>query len=476
MKLIQINKTVIALSFAIIGTSCSTTPELTSLEPRVEQRLNVYQNKMTDYENQNIRFISPDKYDRVNEIYKEAKEMAYQNKPLTEVDKKLSEAKGIYLDMDKDIKMADIHLEKVIEARNKALSLSANELEEFKEADEKFKELASEFEEGEINEALKERNEVIMLYRKAYVVALRKIELDVAYNFLKDSENIDTVDYFNTEKLEVEEKIKTAEKLIDTHLDEPHRYKAAVDDANKSAHQLFSYTYIAKWMESKGMRGTILTLDAELNKILEPLDHNGITELSIFQKLGVAESELASIDDLVARISESKYRDYIQTRRMKELRANNSLLANRIEQNKELRESIEKIRKSFGENEAEVYIDKDNLVIRLIGVKFAFDDATLPEHSKSLLKKVGQVADEIDYKQIKIVGHADSRGDSEYNKTLSKKRAENVNKFLIYNTEIESSDTELIGVGFNRPVAANKTEDGRKANRRVDVVFENIAQ
>jgi outer membrane protein OmpA-like peptidoglycan-associated protein len=64
-----------------------------------------------------------------------------------------------------------------------------------------------------------------------------------------------------------------------------------------------------------------------------------------------------------------------------------------------------------------------------------------------------------------IEGHADSRGSSQFNMDLSKRRAEAVKKQLIkYGVEEARLETE--GLGENNPIANNKTKEGRAKNRR----------
>jgi outer membrane protein OmpA-like peptidoglycan-associated protein len=73
---------------------------------------------------------------------------------------------------------------------------------------------------------------------------------------------------------------------------------------------------------------------------------------------------------------------------------------------------------------------------------------------------------------VKVIGRSDSVGDALYNQKLSQKRAQNVSEFLRKQTDINSDDLEVMGVGFQRPYAENKTKQGRAMNRSVDIVFE----
>jgi hypothetical protein len=72
--------------------------------------------------------------------------------------------------------------------------------------------------------------------------------------------------------------------------------------------------------------------------------------------------------------------------------------------------------------------------------------------------------------RVSIEGHTDSRGNSDYNRELSKKRAESVKKYLI-DKGIKEDRLETVGWGPDKPIASNKKRKGRAKNRRVEFVI-----
>jgi outer membrane protein OmpA-like peptidoglycan-associated protein len=74
-------------------------------------------------------------------------------------------------------------------------------------------------------------------------------------------------------------------------------------------------------------------------------------------------------------------------------------------------------------------------------------------------------------KPIRIEGHTDSSGSSNANLALSQKRAEAVRDALVA-SGVEASRITVVGLGSERPVAANDTAEGRARNRRVDIILE----
>lgn len=70
---------------------------------------------------------------------------------------------------------------------------------------------------------------------------------------------------------------------------------------------------------------------------------------------------------------------------------------------------------------------------------------------------------------IEVEGFADKTGNVEYNRELSRKRADAVVHYLAVEHNIPLRSIRELGVGADFPDANNKTRDDRKENRRVDV-------
>jgi OOP family OmpA-OmpF porin len=64
-------------------------------------------------------------------------------------------------------------------------------------------------------------------------------------------------------------------------------------------------------------------------------------------------------------------------------------------------------------------------------------------------------------------------GDPARNKQLSERRAERVKEILVNNYEIAADRLSTEGLGDAVPIASNATPQGRRANRRVEVLILN---
>lgn len=114
-------------------------------------------------------------------------------------------------------------------------------------------------------------------------------------------------------------------------------------------------------------------------------------------------------------------------------------------------------------------IDKKGTV-RIYGIHFDTDKATIREKSESVLAEIAKLLEQNPELKLGVVGHTDATGGMEHNMDLSVKRAEAVVEALVKNHEISGERLSAYGVGPLAPVASNNDEDGRARNRRVELV------
>jgi len=108
--------------------------------------------------------------------------------------------------------------------------------------------------------------------------------------------------------------------------------------------------------------------------------------------------------------------------------------------------------------------------LNLYHVNFNFNSDTLLTTSFAELKKLSALLTENPQIKVDIVGHTDSIGSGDFNKTLSEKRANAVQNYLL-DQGIASERMTAHGVGDWQPVATNETEAGRALNRRTEIII-----
>jgi|WetSurMetagenome_2_1015567.scaffolds.fasta_scaffold47351_2 OmpA-OmpF porin, OOP family len=107
-----------------------------------------------------------------------------------------------------------------------------------------------------------------------------------------------------------------------------------------------------------------------------------------------------------------------------------------------------------------------------LDVRFRTASAEIDTMYTKDLKSFADVMKKHPELKVYIEGHTDNIGPADYNKKLSQARAENVKKYLVEKLGVDGSKLTAIGYGEEKPIASNKTAEGRLKNRRVEAVVE----
>jgi OOP family OmpA-OmpF porin len=110
---------------------------------------------------------------------------------------------------------------------------------------------------------------------------------------------------------------------------------------------------------------------------------------------------------------------------------------------------------------------KKILVAARWGIEFETASATLKPQSANILNEIAALLNDYPVYHLKISGYTDNRGVAAKNQVLSEKRAKSCLDYLI-GKGVASERLQSAGFGANKPVASNKTAQGRSRNRRVE--------
>lgn len=112
--------------------------------------------------------------------------------------------------------------------------------------------------------------------------------------------------------------------------------------------------------------------------------------------------------------------------------------------------------------------DPQDQMLSLATIYFDFDAATLSDEAKTTLKRnaealLGNVA-----VTVRVEGHADERGSTQYNLALGERRA-NAVKTYFTSLGIAASRLELVSYGEEKPAVAGHDDATWAKNRRVEL-------
>jgi outer membrane protein OmpA-like peptidoglycan-associated protein len=109
------------------------------------------------------------------------------------------------------------------------------------------------------------------------------------------------------------------------------------------------------------------------------------------------------------------------------------------------------------------------------GVTFDTDSTVIKPAFRDTLDRVANSMVQYPNSLIDVYGHTDSTGSDTYNQTLSERRAQAVASYLS-SRGVAAARIRSQGFGESQPVASNATEEGRSANRRVEIKIVPVTQ
>ena len=139
----------------------------------------------------------------------------------------------------------------------------------------------------------------------------------------------------------------------------------------------------------------------------------------------------------------------------------------------EQRARFERVQALFSDREANVYRQKNNVLISVHGFKFPVGSAEIRPENFALMNKIVKAIGEFKSSKIMVSCHTDSTGSADMNKILSDQRAKNVAKFFTEVGGIDGNRIQAKGFGQEKPVASNASAEGRALNRRVEILIVN---
>ncbi|ABB32061.1 OmpA/MotB domain protein [Geobacter metallireducens RCH3] len=109
---------------------------------------------------------------------------------------------------------------------------------------------------------------------------------------------------------------------------------------------------------------------------------------------------------------------------------------------------------------------------RFPDVTFDFDQWSLSAEGKKSISEVAElVRKDTKWVYLRVDGYTDNIGSTDYNMDLSLKRAVSVASYLVAREGIDAAKIFIKGLGKSKPLADNATSDGRKLNRRCEILF-----
>jgi outer membrane protein OmpA-like peptidoglycan-associated protein len=450
----------VPLLIAALLAGCATGPKLTQEQVLAQyEQLAKLDKGLKDAAAQGVDNLAPEGYRAATEQLKEAVSEAKADRQGTANSAASSGLKTL-AKANADAELSRDLLRDVLEARDRAYRAGAASVfpDHTDDLDTDFRKVASLVEDGRLEDAKQRRQRLIAGYEQLELAALQEGTVEAAQAAIESARKKDAEKFAPKTLKLAEEEMKLARSVLEADRSQTEKANAHAMRAKWLAERSTAITELVKDFKRRDYGGEDLVLwyQKQLSDIYAPMGEElPFNEANRNVVLGMQHS----IADLM------KQRD--------DTAAQRSQYEQELSLSAEQRAAVDKVQSLFTPAEANVYQQRQNVLISVHGFRFAPGGSEIGTENFALMNRIIKAVQTFPQSHIEISGHTDATGSATVNRNLSQARADNVARFLVDVGGIAASRIIATGYGEQRPVASNETTAGRAANRRVEVLINN---
>ncbi|MGD8951722.1 MAG: OmpA family protein [Desulfobacterales bacterium] len=366
----------------------------------------------------------------------------------------------------------------VIKQREMARKVGATELEGYPQAEKNFFRLTKEIENNNLDYALKNKEKVKNSYRDLEIAAIKRNVLGEVRVTLNEADRLGAKKYAPKAYADAVRNLNATDAFITENPYEVEEMTRRSQEALFYARRCVELTRQSKKIQTMNSEQIALWIEDIISQTAEQLRAPDMRDQTFeVQRQNITGSIVAAQknqDFLNTKIQEQETDIEVLKDRVFALEGKSrqeQIVREQLEAEKKFNEKFENIQNSFDREEAEVYRQGNQLVIRLRGMQFPIGKAGIMPENYALLSKVQLAIRSFNEPEVIVEGHTDSTGSAEVNQQLSQERATAVQEYLVSNDTLPGSNVLAVGYGSARPLMSNETAEGRAVNRRIDVII-----
>ncbi len=484
--------------FAFATSGCGSSEPVTGTTLTSEQqniRNELFQDvdsKLETLEALQAEVLSPGNFEAGMEHYKRAEELLVRDRGVDRIEAELRQAMTAFNRAEETAGLAEVTFRNTIEARNDALKARAPVFgaDNWVRAETQFRTAAESLEAGNVNRARSQAQSAEDLFRAVELEAIKANYLDDARETIRQADAEQAQRNAPKTLAKAKAEVEMVEQMLsEDRYDTQEAGRLAELAAYRASYARYLHQEIARLRtENATFEDLLLKAEEPLVRIAETVDVDvrfdsgfdapveAIVDAMNYrftdkeERLGAAQEQIRNL----------RVENESQASRLREQQSEISMLRSQIDAKGDLAamlevqrkrdEAIQNVRNLIPPSDGDVFLDGNNILIRLHGLTFPVGQSTIEPKFFDLLRRVQDAIRIFPDGRITIEGHTDSRGSLELNQRLSEERADAVTQYIRANI---GTDIPLRSQGFGpeRPVASNETEVGRARNRRIDVVI-----
>ncbi len=434
----------------------------------------------------NAKLLSPKNYERGLKEYRDAETALQRGRNIEFVRSNAADATEYLRAAAEKAELAATALAQVMKSRQDAANARAPELsaEIWEQAQREFGDAIRLLERGDLKGSKRNEIEATSLYRDAELVAIKAQYLSETRRLLADADRARVGRYAPLTLGKAKQLLADAERELSENRYDTDLPRSLAQQANYEAKHAIYLSEIVRKVRDKDLTTEELILQWEqpLQAIAGVADtvpnmEQGPDQLTA-ELVAFFEAQRNRLQSLEQEKVENELRIADMEEELRALderlggaTAERAALVQRLEAQARVKQQFEQIEKMFTSDEARVFREGNNIIMRLVGLNFDSGESQLKSTNFDLLAKVEKAIDVFPRSELTIEGHTDSHGGDDFNQTLSQARAESVQQYMINAMRIPTYRLIATGYGETRPVASNETATGRARNRRIDIVI-----
>ncbi|MCZ6617856.1 MAG: OmpA family protein [Gammaproteobacteria bacterium] len=473
----------------------------------------------------NAPLLAPVSYAEAVDYYKKAEDTFKRAGSIESIRRHLGKAEAQFNKSGQAAEIAAAALDSTIQARKDALDSEAPQYspDSWYSGETNFSEATRRLERGSIKYAQRYATKAENAYRESELAAIKSNYLNETKSLLAQAEKLRASRYAPMSLNNARFLLDVAETELTANRYDTDRPRLLAMEAK---HNALHAIYVSKLQRSirdktTNLEAVLLEWEASIGKLGDVLDRptffddgekmaienllEGINELqreknALDQDLNDREAQVVALNAQISKM-QTMMNEVVALQEQKELMDQDlddrdvqvSVLNARLAKMQELlgggdrtieeletlleqqarhRERFARVETLFRPEQAAVFRQGDTVIIRMIGLNFDSGVAQLKNEHVSMLEILKEAIGVFPESQVVVEGHTDAFGSDAQNLSLSRSRAETVVQHLLASMAVSPVNLRFIGYGESRPVANNETQEGRKRNRRIDVVIQ----
>ncbi|MFO7715587.1 OmpA family protein [Desulfosarcina sp.] len=467
-----------ALVLAVVSACATTTPEsVTNSNPG--QIVRQLEAALATARSNQVDVLAPGLFNDAQSAFMNATQALDRGAKLSTINEYVAAGNASLKKAEEMAQISRTVLSETNKARDMALKVGADKLgEPYRVVESQYLQLTKAIENDNLSYAQKNAAEVQSAFRDVEIMAIKDSAIGKARNMMAQAETAKVAKIAPSAYNDALQALNDADAYIgqNPYAAETISQKAA--HAEFMARRMMAINASADMFQDMTPEASALYVEDLLDRLGESMDAGDLRDRTVDAQVSTLSASVEAMQQKNQTLEKTNQTYQAQLANLEQqlsgLRGysrEQEATKQKLAAEREFNEQFDTVQRFFRPDEAEVYKQGNQLVIRMRGIQFPVGQATLSPDNYTLLSKVQQAIGTFGQPRVIIEGHTDSTGSAQMNQELSQKRAEAVKTYLVANKTLPANRIRATGYGPDRPLAPNTTTEGRAMNRRIDVLI-----